>query len=55
MRMIVETERETDGRWIGEVPDVPGAMAYGATEAEASANAKVLALRILVDRKEDRS
>jgi predicted RNase H-like HicB family nuclease len=46
----VETEREVDGRWIAEIVDVPGVMAYGATEKEAVASAQALALRILADR-----
>jgi predicted RNase H-like HicB family nuclease len=46
----IETERETDGRWIAEIVDVPGVMAYGATEKEAMASAQALALRVLADR-----
>jgi predicted RNase H-like HicB family nuclease len=46
----VETELEADGRWIAEIVDVPGVMAYGATENEAVASAQALALRILADR-----
>ena len=48
----VETDRETDDRWIAEVLELPGALAYGATEAEAIARAKALALRALADRLE---
>lgn len=44
----VETEVETDGRWIGEIPDLPGVLAYGSTEKEAVASAQALALRVLV-------
>jgi len=50
MKLTIETERETDGRWIGEVPEIPGALAYGATEEQAAAKAEALALRILADR-----
>lgn len=50
MKLTIETEREDDGRWIGEVPELPGALAYGATESEAAARAEALALRILADR-----
>ena len=50
----VETERETDGRWIAEIPSLPGVMAYGGTEKEAIASAQALALRILADRIEER-
>jgi predicted RNase H-like HicB family nuclease len=46
----IETERETDGRWIAEIVDVPGVMAYGATENHAKASAQALALRVLADR-----
>jgi predicted RNase H-like HicB family nuclease len=46
----VETEPETDGRWIAEIVDVPGILAYGATEKEAIAAAQALALRVLADR-----
>jgi predicted RNase H-like HicB family nuclease len=50
--MNIELEREEDGRWIAEVIDLPGAMAYGATREEAIARVKALALRILADRVE---
>jgi predicted RNase H-like HicB family nuclease len=46
----IETELETDGRWIAEIRDVPGVLAYGATEKEAMASAQALALRVLADR-----
>jgi predicted RNase H-like HicB family nuclease len=46
----VETELETDGRWIAGIVDVPGVLAYGATEKEAIASAQALALRVLADR-----
>jgi len=46
----IETERETDDRWIAEIVDVPGVMAYGTTEKEAMASAQALALRVLADR-----
>ena len=48
----VEIERETDGRWIGEVTDLPGVLAYGASREEAVAKAKALAFRVLADRLE---
>ena len=50
MQLTIETERETDGRWIAEVPELPGVLAYGATEDEAAAKAEALALRVLADR-----
>ena len=52
MRLHVEIEREDDGRWIGEVPALPGVLAYGATENDARAKAAALALLVLADRLE---
>jgi predicted RNase H-like HicB family nuclease len=46
----VEIEREDDGRWIGEVVDLPGVLAYGSNREEAVAKAKALAFRVLADR-----
>ena len=48
----VETEREEDGRWIAEVPALPGVMVYGTTREEALAKVEALALRVLADRVE---
>lgn len=48
----IETERETDGRWIAEIADIPGVLAYGPTEKAAKANAYALALRVIADRVE---
>ena len=48
--MRIEIEREDDGRWIGEVPDLPGVLAYGASREEAVAKAEALALRVIADR-----
>jgi predicted RNase H-like HicB family nuclease len=42
----VETEQETDGRWIAEIIQIPGAMAYGATRHKAVARVKALRLRV---------
>ena len=50
MTLRVELDRETDGRWIAEVVEIPGAMVYGATSAEATAKVKALALRAVADR-----
>jgi predicted RNase H-like HicB family nuclease len=50
MRFTVEIDREEDGRWIAEIPDLPGCMAYGATEAEAIGKCQALALRVIADR-----
>ena len=46
----VEIELEDDGRWIGEVVDLPGVLAYGSSRDEAVAKAKALAFRVLADR-----
>ena len=46
----VDVEREDDGRWIGEVTDLPGVLCYGTTRDEAVAKAKALAFRVLADR-----
>ena len=49
MNFAVETEQEADGRWIAEIPQIPGAMAYGADRQEAISRVEALALRILAD------
>ncbi len=49
MRLVVQLDREADGRWIAEVADLPGVLAYGATEAEAVGRVRSLALRVLAD------
>jgi len=48
----IECEREEDGRWLAEVPQLPGVLAYGATADEAMAKAEILALRVLAERLE---
>ena len=48
----VELEREDDGRWIAEVIDLPGVLAYGATQDEAQARVQALALRVVAERLE---
>lgn len=52
MTFAVEIEREEDGRWLAEVPELPGVLAYGDTEAEAKAKIQALALRVVADRLE---
>ena len=47
--MKIEIERETDGRWIAEVSELPGVMAYGKTRKEAVCKAEALALRVIAD------
>ena len=50
--MKIEIEREEDGRWIAEIPELPGVMVYGATQNQAIAKAEALALRVMADRLE---
>lgn len=53
MHLTIETEQEADGRWIAEVPQIPGAMVYGTTRAAAIRSVQALALRVLSDRIEN--
>jgi predicted RNase H-like HicB family nuclease len=48
----VEWEQETDGRWIAEIPIIPGVMAYGTTKEEAIRSVEILALKVLAERLE---
>jgi predicted RNase H-like HicB family nuclease len=48
--LTVEIEREEDGRWLADVPALPGVVCYGASIDEARAKAEALALRVLADR-----
>ena len=48
----IEVEQEVDGRWLAEVIDLPGVMAYGKSQAEAEGKVEALALRVLADRLE---
>jgi len=48
--MKIEIEREDDGRWIAEVPDLPGVMVYGTTRKNALEKAEAMALRVIADR-----
>ncbi len=50
MKFVIELERENDGRWIADVPDLPGVLAYGISRDDAIAHAQALALRVLADR-----
>ncbi len=49
MRFEVQVDREEDGRFIADVPTLPGVMAYGDTMDEAIANVQALALRVIAD------
>jgi predicted RNase H-like HicB family nuclease len=50
MNFRIEFEREEDGRWLAEISDLPGVLAYGATREEAEAAVEALALRVIADR-----
>jgi predicted RNase H-like HicB family nuclease len=50
MMLKIEIEQEEDGRWMGEIPELPGVMAYGGSEAEARIKVTALALRVIDDR-----
>jgi predicted RNase H-like HicB family nuclease len=52
MNITLECEQEDDGRWLAEVPEMPGALAYGQKAEDATARAEVPALRVLADRLE---
>lgn len=52
-QLTIETEREVDGRWIAEVPELPGVMVYGNTREKAIAGVEVLALRVLAENIEE--
>ena len=49
-RVRIDIEQEQDGRWIAEVPDLPGVVAYGQTRIAAVSKAQALALRVIADR-----
>ena len=50
MNFHIEYEREADGRWLAEVPELPGVLTYGISANEAMAKAETLALRVLAER-----
>jgi predicted RNase H-like HicB family nuclease len=52
MNLTLEFEREVDGRWLAEVPELPGVLAYGLSPSDAMAKAQALALRVLAERLE---
>ncbi len=53
MTIEIETEQETDGRWIAEITTMPGVMTYGATKSEAIQKVQSLALRVMADQLEN--
>ncbi|MCC6317155.1 MAG: type II toxin-antitoxin system HicB family antitoxin [Gemmatimonadaceae bacterium] len=52
MKLIIEIEPEADGRWLAEVPTLPGVMAYGTTRTDAVARVQAVALRVLAEKLE---
>lgn len=52
MSLTIEVEQQADGRWLCEVPALPGVMAYGPTRKEAIARVQALSMRVLADRLE---
>ena len=51
-KLVIQVDREEDGRWIAAVPELPGVLVYGQTREEALARVEALALRVLADRLE---
>ncbi len=49
MQLTIRLLREVDGRWIGDVPELPGVTVYGATAEQATVKAKALALRVIAE------
>jgi predicted RNase H-like HicB family nuclease len=54
MKFTIEIEREADGRWIADVRELPGALAYGKTRAQARSAVEVLARQVIADLDEHR-
>jgi len=54
VKFQIEIDREDDGRWIAEIPALPGVMAYAKTRREAIAKVEALALRVVADQTEER-
>jgi predicted RNase H-like HicB family nuclease len=52
MPFTIEIEQEEDGRWLAEVPELPGVLTYGLSRQEAIDRVQVLSLRVLADRLE---
>lgn len=50
MNFAIEFEQEDDGRWIAEIPSLPGVMAYGDSKADAESKVEAMALRVIADK-----
>jgi predicted RNase H-like HicB family nuclease len=53
MNFTLECEQEVDGRWIAEVPELPGVLSYGESAADAMSKAEILALRVIAEKLEN--
>ncbi|MBF0241764.1 MAG: type II toxin-antitoxin system HicB family antitoxin [Desulfamplus sp.] len=53
MILIIECEKEDDGRWIAEIEELPGVLAYGSSQNEAMSKVEALALRVLAEQLEN--
>ena len=53
MNLVVETDREEDGRWMADIPELPGVLVYSETREQAIAFAEALALRVIAERLEN--
>jgi predicted RNase H-like HicB family nuclease len=49
MQLTIRLLRETDGRWIGDISELPGVTVYGSAPEEAALKAKALALRVIAE------
>ena len=54
MPLTIEVEQEEDGRWLAEVPELPGVLTYGPTRQEAIERVQALSLRVIADRLDHR-
>ena len=52
MKFTIDSEQEPDVRWLAEVIELPGVVAYGAVRTDAIQQAKALALRVIAERLE---
>jgi len=50
MNFAIEFDREDDGRWMAEIPTLPGVMAYGVSKADAESKVEAMALRVVADK-----
>ncbi len=55
MNFQIEFEREEDGRWIAEIPELPGVMCYGATKEEAEVQVQALALQVIAEQMKEKN